>query len=360
MEELAATQYTEAVVHVRIRHATVLRVGGRLGLAIRGGSDLATDIFISVVQPGTAASRAGLQVGDRVLAVNGISCVGVAHSRAVEILSLGPELHFRVYAAGQVPTERIAHETFTWENADDGQAIPGVSGASPPRDVARSNLRLLAGAEERKVTLNGADAALGFNIRGGSDFGLGIFVSAVDSGGQGEAVGLCRGDQIIMVNENDFENVSHAEAVSILQNTGLMMLTIRKCGRLPSAKYAHMDTKWLACADQPADHADRLDSLSLSRSFLSKGKFLTPHIPGVTSESLLKTRLHLLLSPSEETLVSSLLQSYRTGQLSVAALAMQLLHALNTPSKLGLLQEIRSILMVRRILPSAIGSCLTI
>uniref|UniRef100_A0A3B5QN33 PDZ domain-containing protein n=1 Tax=Xiphophorus maculatus TaxID=8083 RepID=A0A3B5QN33_XIPMA len=62
---------------------------------------------------------------------------------------------------------------------------------------------------------------LGFSIRGGSEHGVGIYVSLVEPGSLAEKQGLRIGDQIMKVNDKVFEKVTHAEAVKVgrlLQN----------------------------------------------------------------------------------------------------------------------------------------------
>lgn len=55
----------------------------------------------------------------------------------------------------------------------------------------------------------------GFNIRGGSEHGIGIFVSWVDPGSSAQKNGLQVGDQILKASETNFENISHYEAVQV-------------------------------------------------------------------------------------------------------------------------------------------------
>ncbi|KAG7279259.1 hypothetical protein CRUP_033195 [Coryphaenoides rupestris] len=54
---------------------------------------------------------------------------------------------------------------------------------------------------------------LGFSIRGGSEHGVGIYVSLVEPGSLAEKEGLRIGDQIMKVNDKVFDKVTHAEAV---------------------------------------------------------------------------------------------------------------------------------------------------
>ena len=55
----------------------------------------------------------------------------------------------------------------------------------------------------------------GFSVRGGSEHGIGIFVSWVDPGSQAQKAGLQAGDQILKVNEANFEGISHYEATQV-------------------------------------------------------------------------------------------------------------------------------------------------
>ena len=55
----------------------------------------------------------------------------------------------------------------------------------------------------------------GFNIRGGSDQGTGVFVSWVEPESNAHTSGLQVGDQILKANETSFENITHHDAVQV-------------------------------------------------------------------------------------------------------------------------------------------------
>uniref|UniRef100_A0A3B1KGE1 PDZ domain-containing protein n=1 Tax=Astyanax mexicanus TaxID=7994 RepID=A0A3B1KGE1_ASTMX len=69
----------------------------------------------------------------------------------------------------------------------------------------------------RQVTLKRSKSheGLGFSIRGGSEHGVGIYVSLVEPGSSAEREGLRVGDQIVTVNEVVFDQVTHGEAVKV-------------------------------------------------------------------------------------------------------------------------------------------------
>uniref|UniRef100_A0A3P8QCZ4 PDZ domain-containing protein n=1 Tax=Astatotilapia calliptera TaxID=8154 RepID=A0A3P8QCZ4_ASTCA len=69
------------------------------------------------------------------------------------------------------------------------------------RSVQRSTLR--------------AEFGLGFSVRGGSEHGVGIYVSLVEPGSSAEREGLRVGDQIVAANDILFDNVTHIEAVKV-------------------------------------------------------------------------------------------------------------------------------------------------
>ncbi|CDQ98659.1 unnamed protein product [Oncorhynchus mykiss] len=71
--------------------------------------------------------------------------------------------------------------------------------------------------EVRQVTLkrHKSNEGLGFSIRGGSEHGVGIYVSLVEPGSLAEKEGLRIGDQIMKVNNTVFDKVTHAEAVKV-------------------------------------------------------------------------------------------------------------------------------------------------
>ncbi|XP_062616759.1 PDZ domain-containing protein 11-like [Saccostrea cucullata] len=70
-----------------------------------------------------------------------------------------------------------------------------------------------------------ASEQLGFNIRGGQEHHCGIFVSKVMPNSEADKLGLREGDQILTVNQRDFTNIDHAEAVRVLKmNTTIQMM----------------------------------------------------------------------------------------------------------------------------------------
>lgn len=84
----------------------------------------------------------------------------------------------------------------------------------------------------RRVTLTRSRSheGLGFSIRGGSEHGVGIYVSLVEPDSSAEREGLRVGDQILTVNGLDFEKVTHIAAVQV---GSISSSVVGQCGSSP-------------------------------------------------------------------------------------------------------------------------------
>ncbi|XP_054845472.1 rap guanine nucleotide exchange factor 2 isoform X3 [Eublepharis macularius] len=102
------------------------------------------------------------------------------------------------------------------------------------REKMGGHLRLLniacaAKAKRRLITLTkpSREAPLPFILLGGSEKGFGIFVDSVDSGSKATEAGLKRGDQILEVNGQNFENIQLSKAMEILRNNTHLSITVK-------------------------------------------------------------------------------------------------------------------------------------
>ncbi|CAJ0938044.1 unnamed protein product [Ranitomeya imitator] len=102
------------------------------------------------------------------------------------------------------------------------------------REKMGGHLRLLniacaAKAKRRLITLTkpSREAPLPFTLLGGSDKGFGIFVDSVDPGTKAVEAGLKRGDQILEVNGQNFENIQLPKAMEILKNNTHLSITVK-------------------------------------------------------------------------------------------------------------------------------------
>uniref|UniRef100_H2ZUA1 PDZ domain containing 7 n=1 Tax=Latimeria chalumnae TaxID=7897 RepID=H2ZUA1_LATCH len=89
------------------------------------------------------------------------------------------------------------------------------------------------------------DGKLGFSVRGGSEHGLSIFVSKVETGSTAEAAGLCVGDKIMEVNGISLENITMSSAVKVLTGNKRLRMVVRRLGRVPGIRFSKEKTTWV-------------------------------------------------------------------------------------------------------------------
>ncbi|XP_074053616.1 multiple PDZ domain protein isoform X6 [Macrotis lagotis] len=196
-----------------------------LGVSIAGGvgSPLGdVPIFIAMMHPnGVAAQTQKLRVGDRIVSICGTSTEGMTHSQAVNLLkSASGSIEVQVVAGGDVSVVTSPHQ----EPAGSSLSFTGLTSNSIFQDD-------LGPPQYKSITLDRGPDGLGFSIVGGygSPHGdLPIYVKTVFAKGAAAEDGrLKRGDQIIAVNGQSLEGVTHEEAVAILKRTkGTVTLTI--------------------------------------------------------------------------------------------------------------------------------------
>ncbi|KAM9450880.1 rap guanine nucleotide exchange factor 6 isoform 2-T3 [Clarias gariepinus] len=91
------------------------------------------------------------------------------------------------------------------------------------------NMASAAKAKLRQVVLQKAnrDSPLPFSLLGGRERGFGIFIDNVTEDSKALEAGLKRGDQIIEINGQNFENISYSKAMDILRNNTHLSLTVK-------------------------------------------------------------------------------------------------------------------------------------
>ncbi|XP_070446263.1 multiple PDZ domain protein isoform X8 [Equus przewalskii] len=188
-----------------------------LGVSIAGGvgSPLGdVPVFIAMMHPnGVAAQTHKLRVGDRIVTICGTSTEGMTHTQAVNLLkSASGSVEMQVVAGGDVSVV-TGHQQ---EPTNSSLSFTGLTSSSIFQDD-------LGPPQCKSIMLDRGPDGLGFSIVGGygSPHGdLPIYVKTVFAKGAASEDGrLKRGDQIIAVNGQSLEGVTHEEAVAILKRT---------------------------------------------------------------------------------------------------------------------------------------------
>ncbi|XP_074523716.1 inaD-like protein isoform X2 [Halichoeres trimaculatus] len=186
--------------------------GDSLGVSIAGGKGSPLGdipIFIAMIQAnGVAAKTHRLKVGDRIVSINSQSVDALSHSDVVTMLK---------NSYGNISLQVVA-DTNISAIATQVESLSSSSSLSANTDTHTTEPE---GPRPRSISLEKGSEGLGFSIVGGfgSPHGdLPIYVKTVFSKGAAAVDGrLKRGDQILTVNGESLQGVTHEQAVAILK-----------------------------------------------------------------------------------------------------------------------------------------------
>ncbi|KAM5265629.1 inaD-like protein isoform 5-T5 [Hipposideros larvatus] len=194
-----------------------------LGISIAGGKGSPLGdipIFIAMIQAnGVAARTQKLKVGDRIVSINGQPLDGLSHADVVNLLK---------NAYGRIILQVVADTNISaiatqLENLSTGYHLGSPTAEHHPEDRETPPPKI--------ITLEKGSEGLGFSIVGGygSPHGdLPIYVKTIFAKGAAADDGrLKRGDQILAVNGETLEGVTHEQAVAILKRQrGTVILSV--------------------------------------------------------------------------------------------------------------------------------------
>ncbi|XP_074077388.1 inaD-like protein isoform X2 [Macrotis lagotis] len=194
-----------------------------LGISIAGGKGSPLGdipIFIAMIQAsGVAARTHKLKVGDRIVSINGQPLDGLSHTDVVNLLK---------NAYGRIILQVVADTNISaiatqLESMSTGYHLGSPASEHHPEDPETP--------QPKTIALEKGSDGLGFSIVGGygSPHGdLPIYVKTIFAKGAAADDGrLKRGDQILAVNGEALEGVTHEQAVTILKRQrGTVTLTV--------------------------------------------------------------------------------------------------------------------------------------
>ncbi|XP_037904443.1 whirlin isoform X2 [Hermetia illucens] len=328
------------------------------GICVKGGKDSGVGVYISRIEEGSVAERAGLRPGDTILEVNGTPFTSISHDealkRCVQILKssrqismtvrappilnstaplhgFGPPSRDPTYAStvplipppqssalssssqqmlgGGGPLSPPFRQTCSWM---DRQGRP----ASPPMEYGgrRSDRR---DRIRRVELLIEPGQSLGLMIRGGVEYGLGIFITGVDKDSVADRAGLMVGDEILEVNGQSFLDVTHDEAVSQLKYHKRMSLVVRDVGKVPHSctsiepepwdAYSPTGTRSRRKCPVSAMVEEKARSLLPRHQFASLSYYISEYgAKAMTIDAFVAVLLEMLDTPEKHTLVTEI------------------------------------------------------
>lgn len=280
------------------------------GICVKGGKEAVAagvGVYISRVEEGSVAERAGLRPGDSILQVNGTPFSGISHEDALKMLKSCRQLTMTVRTAGAL----VGRASCSWMDRYGRPASPPPQ--KPPRSASKDR-------SVRRVDLCiEPGQSLGLMIRGGLEYNLGIYITGVDKDSVADRAGLMVGDQILEVNGQSFVDVTHDEAVAQLKYHKRMSLLVRDVGKVPHACTAYGER----------DAAPKISGWGKRR--------------GAASVAV-EQKARSLLPQSDLPAMAYYMEEYAARRLTPDAFLTVLRDLLDTPQKYTLLTEIREFL----------------
>ncbi|KAM4845994.1 harmonin isoform 1-T1 [Thomomys bottae] len=85
---------------------------------------------------------------------------------------------------------------------------------------------------------------LGLSVRGGIEFGCGLFISHLIKGGQADSVGLQVGDEIVRINGYSISSCTHEEVINLIRTKKTVSIKVRHIGLIPVKSSPDEPLKW--------------------------------------------------------------------------------------------------------------------
>nr|XP_033774165.1 membrane-associated guanylate kinase, WW and PDZ domain-containing protein 3 isoform X2 [Geotrypetes seraphini] len=253
---------------------------------------------IGRVIEGSPASRSGkLKVGDHISAVNGQSIVELSHDSIVQlikdagntvVLTVLAEEEHRVPSSGnnsarQSPASQ--HRAMGQVQLNQGtlerslQEIESGKGLSWSDQKhllqAEAGLGLATGSRHSQslgcypVELERGPRGFGFSLRGGKEYNMGLFILRLAEDGPAVKDGRIHvGDQIVEINGEPTQGITHTRAIELIQAGGTKVLLLLRPGTGSIPDYGDLDTFNPLSAsviyDEPPPSSSQLPSASTS------------------------------------------------------------------------------------------------
>ncbi|KAI5109125.1 membrane-associated guanylate kinase, WW and PDZ domain-containing protein 3 isoform X2 [Silurus meridionalis] len=180
---------------------------------------------------GSPADRCGLlSVGDRISAVNGRSIIELSHSDIVQLIK----------DAGNAVTLSVVPE--------DEYKGPPSAASSAKQSPALQHRTLKSSTQEERydldpdenrdelgcilVELERGPRGFGFSLRGGTEYNMGLYILRLAEDGPALQDGRIQvGDQIVEINGEHTQGISHTRAIELIQAGGNKVLLLLRPGQ---------------------------------------------------------------------------------------------------------------------------------
>ncbi|XP_026099623.1 membrane-associated guanylate kinase, WW and PDZ domain-containing protein 3a isoform X2 [Carassius auratus] len=253
---------------------------------------------------GSPTDRCGrLKVGDRISAVNGQSIIELSHNDIVQLikeagnavtLTVVPEEEHSGPPSG---TSSAKQSPATQHRAVGQQPASrddrnGVETDERKDTMARAEYKSLLQGEMATVITSGpkqgcypvelerGQRGFGFSLRGGKEYNMGLFILRLAEDGPALKDGRIHvGDQIVEINGEPTQGITHTRAIELIQAGGNKVLLLLRHGLGQVPDHNVKDTMTGPSANSPRYSASNEPSTPASPSFISHSPELRPSPP---------------------------------------------------------------------------------
>ncbi|KAI4537676.1 hypothetical protein MG293_012539 [Ovis ammon polii] len=92
---------------------------------------------------------------------------------------------------------------------------------------------------------------LGLSVRGGLEFGCGLFISHLIKGGQADSVGLQVGDEVVRINGYSISSCTHEEVINLIRTKKTVSIKVRHIGLIPVKRTPLLHSHPISSPDEP-------------------------------------------------------------------------------------------------------------
>ncbi|XP_036807465.1 harmonin isoform X2 [Oncorhynchus mykiss] len=103
---------------------------------------------------------------------------------------------------------------------------------------------------------------LGLSVRGGLEFGCGLFISQIVKDGQAGNSGLQMGDEIVRINGYAISSCIHEEVINLIKTKKIVSLKVRQVGMIPVKSSTEEPLKWQFVDQFVSDSGEKKSSVA--------------------------------------------------------------------------------------------------